>query len=589
MTTYKDTRINLLKIFSGVGLFALLILGSVNLFYGSVLIGYVQLGAVIIGVTNLVFLLITDNYTLASYIFLAVMFVLFHFVLYIGGISNSAPVWLFLFLISSHYLLTKIKGILVNGLFVFSIIVLYVLQYLGLLYSSQELVMLRQLILSLIVGSIFLGSLIVTSSNSLEETFIKNTELDELKLKLKKEIEEREAEDDANKKRNASFRSALLNLLDDIKEEKNAAEKALQEATKFKLAVEYANDQVTITDPDGIILYANMATEKITGFKIGEMIGKKAGTKDLWGGLMPKIKYEDFWKTIKTEKKDYVGEFENHKKSGEHYYSEIHVSPILNSSGKVVYFVAIERDITKIIELDRMKTDFISLASHQLRTPLSAMKWILEILGGGDLGTLNDKQKEAIENVNLSNERMIGLVNSLLNISRIESGKIVVEPEDVKVDEFVISTIKSLDNRFKLKNQKITTTCQEALPTVNFDPKLIREVLVNLLTNAIKYTPEGGKIEVMVTTEKNNLLVGIADNGYGVPENEKVRIFERFYRASNIIKRETDGTGLGLYLCKTVVESSGGKIWFESTIDKGSTFWFTLPLSSAKSNTEVVS
>lgn len=375
---------------------------------------------------------------------------------------------------------------------------------------------------------------------------------------------------------------AMLNLLEDVEAEKVKSQQLARDLQKFQLAVEHASDHIVITDSDGVILYANNAVERITGFSNKEIVGQKAGTKPLWGGLMDSAVYAQFWKTIKEQKQIFIGEFNNHRKNGEAYIAEAHVAPILDAGGNVQFFVGIERDITHAKEVDRMKTEFISLASHQLRTPLSAMKWFSEMLLAGDAGTLTDEQKEYIGNIDQSNERMIALVNSLLNISRIESGRIIIEPEATDIRVLIQKVVQELQVKIDEKKIVLVTSIHEGLPPIMLDPKLIWEVYKNLLTNAIKYTPEGGEITIFVSRTGDALVSQVSDTGYGIPKSEQHRVFERFYRGGNIIKLETEGTGLGLYLVKAIVESSGGKVWFESEEGKGTSFYFSLPISGMK-------
>jgi len=375
---------------------------------------------------------------------------------------------------------------------------------------------------------------------------------------------------------------AMFNILEDVEHERKVSQELATDLEKFRLAVEQASDHIVITDKEGIILYANIAVSRITGFSNTELLGQKAGTKPLWGGLMDHSVYQGFWKTIKEEKKVYIGEFTNHRKNGEEYIAEAHVAPILDLSGNVQFFVGIERDVTHAKEVDRMKTEFISLASHQLRTPLSSMKWFSEMLLGGDAGTLTDEQKEFIMNINQSNERMIALVNSLLNISRIESGRIIIEPVETDVGALVSDVIKELDVQVHTKELTLTTNLKPGLQKILLDPKLIHEVYKNLLTNAIKYTPSGGIITIAVSVEGGEIVSQVKDSGYGIPEVDKPKVFEKFYRGKNIVKLETEGTGLGLYLVKSIIDSSGGRIWFESKEGQGTTFWFSLPLTGMK-------
>jgi PAS domain S-box-containing protein len=380
---------------------------------------------------------------------------------------------------------------------------------------------------------------------------------------------------------------AILNILDDVNEEKENAKKHADELRKFEAAVNQSNEMMVFSDKEGIILWGNPAVEKMTGFSLDEFLGKKAGL--LWGRLMTQEWYAKLWHRIKIEKKIFVDTITNHRKNGEKFISNITIYPLPDNNGESNIFVSTQRDVTKEIEVDRMKTDFISLASHQLRTPLSGIKWFLEMLLEGDMGKLNKEQQDAIENIDKSNERMIALVSALLNISRIESGRIIIESASVNLLSLAQSVVDELKIKFENKKQKLILSVDKNLPDINLDQKLIRQVFLNLLTNANKYTPENGEIIIFISKKEEEVLVQVSDDGSGIPEQEQRKIFEKFFRATNALKQETDGTGLGLYLVKAIVESSEGKIWFKSKVDSGTSFWFTLPLKGVKAKKGEVS
>jgi PAS domain S-box-containing protein len=355
---------------------------------------------------------------------------------------------------------------------------------------------------------------------------------------------------------------------------------AISELRRFKLAVDNASDHIIITDADAKILYANRGAERTTGYPMKEMLGK---TPALWGKQMPKRFYENMWNVIKVEKKSFTGEVVNKRKNGELYTAEFSISPILSDAGEIIYFVGVERDITKAKEIDRSKSEFVSLASHQLRTPLSAINWYAEMLLAGDAGALSDKQKDYTSEIYASSRRMAELVGALLNVSRIELGTFAIEPKPTDIRAISDSVLKELEPKIHSKNQAVIRSYSEEVPKeLNLDPNLTRMILQNLLTNSVKYTPDGGRISVSLSRSDGYITMIVTDNGYGIPLEQQERVFQKFFRGDNIIPIETDGTGLGLYMVKEVVEKSGGSIHFESEENVGTTFRVSIPIAGMK-------
>jgi PAS domain S-box-containing protein len=273
---------------------------------------------------------------------------------------------------------------------------------------------------------------------------------------------------------------------------------------------------------------------------------------------------------------------------GEKFY-EIFITPVKDNQAKIVGGAIILHDITHLKEVDKMKTEFVSVASHQLRTPLTAIKLFTGMLARGEVGELNKEQKEYLDNIQQSIERMVRLVNDLLNVTRIESGKLRVEPQLLDVVSFIKNIIAEAKPLAEIKKQKILFKQGDAaLPKVLLDQNLMRQVIHNLIINAIHYSPQDkGKIIISLDKkDKDNFIISIKDNGIGISKEAKGRIFEKFYRADNAVKMLTAGTGLGLYVAQKIVESARGKIWFKSKKNKGSTFFVQMPIVGMKKKEE---
>lgn len=261
---------------------------------------------------------------------------------------------------------------------------------------------------------------------------------------------------------------------------------------------------------------------------------------------------------------------------------EISAIPLIIEKGKEKSgYLVILHDITRDKFIERVKTEFVSLAAHQLRTPLTAIKWITRSFLIGDAGKITKKQKDLLEKSYKSNEKMVELVNDLLNVTKIEEGRLITKMEPHSLGGMFEKQISEMSEL--IKQRKINVILEKAgnsLPKVNIDFERINLVVQNLLDNAIKYNLDKGTVTISFKHDNMFLETMVKDTGIGITKPDQERLFSRFFRAENAIKRETEGSGLGLFLCKNIIEKHGGKIWLESEENKGTTIWFTLPIAT---------
>ena len=239
----------------------------------------------------------------------------------------------------------------------------------------------------------------------------------------------------------------------------------------------------------------------------------------------------------------------------------------------------INKFVDQMAKLNKMKSEFVAIASHQLRTPLSAIKWETELFLSKAKKKLTKKQYDQIENISLINEQMIRLVNDLLDVARIDQNRLILKKQRFNLFELTNNIIKEIIPKAKSKHIEMTINNNTNLPAVLGDTNKVSLALENLIDNAVKYTNNGGKIKVSIYRDKGFLIFEIKDNGVGIPEEQVGRVFEKFFRSDNIAKYQTEGTGLGLYIAKNIIEQLGGEIWFKSIENVGSVFSFSLPIS----------
>jgi nitrogen-specific signal transduction histidine kinase len=249
------------------------------------------------------------------------------------------------------------------------------------------------------------------------------------------------------------------------------------------------------------------------------------------------------------------------------------------------YATELERANQELRRIDEIKSEFVSIASHELRTPLAAIKNAVQLILKGKTGEINENQAKFLLMAERNIDRLTSLLNNLLDLSRIESGKVLLNFEEIGLRDTIEFTLSSFKPQADTRSIKLRMDVPAEIPSVYADHEKLEQILTNLIGNAIKFTPEGGEISVSARPfheNKNMVAVSVKDSGVGIPEDELEKVFEKFHQVEGSLTRTVAGTGLGLAITKGLVEVSHGSIWVESEIGKGSTFTFTLPISEGE-------
>ncbi len=355
----------------------------------------------------------------------------------------------------------------------------------------------------------------------------------------------------------------------------------LEEKNKIFSIISNITDPIIFIDIKGSISLFNKAAKDIFKFDDG-VIGKKVAKKDNYSinNFRGLIKGDFEIKKIVDDDEDTIDEEMTLDYHGQQKFYKVN-SATVDDKDKIIYgYLKIFYDLTRERAIDKMKSEFITIAAHQLRTPLSAIKWVIKMILDGDTGKLNAEQEELLIKGYKSNERIIELVNNLLNVSRIEEGRFGYKFKKGNFEEVLDIVLENVDNIIKHSKISLIVNKPKSIPKIYMDKERLSLVLQNLVDNAIKYTPENGKVEVSVKIEEKTLRIIVKDNGVGVPEIEKSKLFSKFFRASNVMRMQTEGSGLGLFIAKNIIEKHGGQIELKSQEGRGTEVNFTLPLKN---------
>jgi PAS domain S-box-containing protein len=382
---------------------------------------------------------------------------------------------------------------------------------------------------------------------------------------------------------------ALLSILEDVVQDNEVLEKEQQ---NFQALIESLHDGVVVFGTNLKITLVNQVFLQMCGMQREEI------TITTVADVFSQKRFAERLHEVVVEGKRVVGEEWEDK--GQIYQASI--APIKAAGVQIVGAALVLHDITHLKEVDRMKTEFVSLASHQLRTPLTAIKLYLEMLVKGYGGELSEKQSEYLNKVELSTERMIRLVGDLLNVSRLEGGQLIIEPRVIDVPHYVQQIVDDVGAALLKSACKVQLDVKKLTQTkMPVDELLFSQIIRNLLANAFTYkSPDRAcKVRLSLRERKSSRRVAkpdlfelvVEDNGIGIPEKAQAHVFEKLFRADNAKKISADGTGLGLYVCKMILDAAGGSIRFDSEVGKGTKFYVTLPLKgmSAKKGTKYLS
>lgn len=520
------------KVFSLIGVVILIVFGTANIIStNNVVLGYLEFMGGLVLAINFVIVKLTKNLALGRDVLLLVMAVFLTAMLLSGGLYRTGIFWFYLFPIVAFFVAGKAKGFTYIGLMYLVVFAVMALDMLGLVESPYTIFEISVMLISLFVVCFAIY----------------------VYQKVREEVA------------GASQQSR----------------RELQvERTRADAIVESIGEGVVALDKENRVTFVNKAAEDLLGWWQHDLEGKR---------FIDVVKIQDEsgndietsnWPLVPGSDDKYSTVLKYYKKDGQSSILMASAVPIKDDD-KRVGSVATLRDITEERAIDRAKSEFMTVASHQLRTPISAISWFAEMLLNGDAGKLSKEQKQDISQIYQSNLRMARLVGDMLIVSQLELKSLPIEPEVVNLKTLLENTVKEQLAGISEERQPIIKHHFDSSVTkVKIDPGITKIILHNLINNAVKYTPKGGSISVEVVgggAPGEKLTMIISDSGYGIPKPAQEKIFTKFFRAQNIRDKDTDGTGLGLFIVKALLDYIGGDVSFTSEENQGTIFVVHLP------------
>ncbi len=333
------------------------------------------------------------------------------------------------------------------------------------------------------------------------------------------------------------------------------------------------SDGLLIFDPEDRITFVNPAAERMLGRGAESLVGL---ITDTWKVFALAPDPDGTVRETGTQMREVrMGE-------PEHRIVDVRVDPVTDDRNAYLGAITTIRDVTAEREATQMKNEFVSTVSHELRTPLTSIKGYIDLILDGEAGEINEIQQEFLSIVKENSDRLVELINDMLDISRIESGRIVLKVQPLDVAERIAGAVNTFRAVLDQQGRTISVSVDPDLPLAAGDPDRVGQVLINFISNAIKYSPAGGDVNVSASQVGSMVRVAITDSGIGIAPEDQARLFTKFYRVDSSLTREIGGTGLGLSICKSIIDLLGGQVGLKSEANKGSTFWFDLPLASEK-------